>query len=76
MPHGSTGLPWALLTGTGVQLRWTGIDSEALANEVVAASSYLDVKEWADTYIRRPLSDTVAVEAFGPRDARRPDWNE
>jgi putative phosphoesterase len=76
MPYGSTGLPWALLTGTGVQLRWTGIDSEALADEVVAASSYPDVEEWADTYIRHPLSDTVAVEAFGPRDARRSDWNE
>jgi len=76
MPYGSSGLPWTLLTSTGVQLRRTSTDTEALADEVVAACSYPDVEEWVDTYIRHPLSDVVAVAAFGPRDSRRADWNE
>jgi putative phosphoesterase len=76
MPYGSRGLPWTLLTGTGVQLRWTSTDTDALADEVVAACSYPNIEDWADTYIRNPLSDAVAVEAFGPRDTRRSDWNE
>jgi putative phosphoesterase len=75
MPYGSEGLPWALLTATGVQLRWTGTDTDVLADEVVTASSYPETAEWVDTYIRSPLSDTDAVEAFGPRDTRRSDWN-
>jgi putative phosphoesterase len=76
MPYGSRGLPWALLTGTGIQLRWTDTDTDALADEVVVASSFADIEEWADTYVRNPLSDTAALEAFGPRDTRRPDWKE
>jgi putative phosphoesterase len=75
MPYGSRGLPWALLDGTGVQLRWTDADTGALADEVVAACSFPGVREWADTYVRSPLGDGDAVEAFGPRDGRRADWN-
>jgi putative phosphoesterase len=76
MPYGSDGLPWALLTGDGVQLRSTSIDPDTLADEVVAASSYPQIDEWADTYLRHPPSDADAVLAFGPRDTRRADWNE
>jgi putative phosphoesterase len=76
MPYGSTGLPWTLLTGTGVELRWTSTDTDALADEVVAACSYPNIEEWVDSYIRHPLSDAGAVEAFGPRDTRHSDWNE
>ena len=76
MPYGSTGLPWALLTGTSVQLRWTSVDTDVLADRVVAACSFPDIEEWVSTYVRTPLSDTEAVEAFGPRDDRTRDWNE
>jgi putative phosphoesterase len=76
MPYGSAGLPWALLDGSGVQLRWTDIDTDALADEVVTNCSFPEIGEWAATYIRRPLSDSAAVEAFAPRDERRADWNE
>jgi putative phosphoesterase len=76
MPYGSGGLPWTLLTGDGVQLRWTSIDPDTLADEVVAACSYPQIEEWADTYLRHPPSDADAVLAFGPRDRRRADWNE
>jgi putative phosphoesterase len=75
MPYGSTGLPWTLLTGDGVQLRTTPVDTDALADAVVGTSSFPDVAEWADTYVRRPLSDTVAVTAFAPRDGRHPAWD-
>jgi putative phosphoesterase len=76
MPYGSTGLPWTLLSGAGVQLRWTSTDTGALADEVVAACSFPNIEEWVDTYVRNPLSDADAVQAFGPRDTRRSDWNE
>jgi putative phosphoesterase len=76
MPYGSHGLPWALLTGEGVQLRWTSIDPDSLADEVVEACSYPQIGEWTDTYLRHPPSDADAVLAFGPRDARRADWNQ
>ena len=73
MPYGATGLPWALLTGTGVQLRWTTVDHGALADEVVGACSFPGIEEWADTYLRQALGDAEAVAAFGPRDGRRVD---
>ncbi|MCD4524499.1 metallophosphoesterase [Nocardioides sp. cx-173] len=76
MPYGSTGLPWALLTAAGIQLRTTPVDADALADAVVAASSFPDVAEWADTYVRRPLGDTVAVTAFAPRDGRDAGWDD
>jgi hypothetical protein len=75
MPYGSTGLPWTLLTAGGVQLRWTSVDTGLLADEVVRASTFPDVAQWADTYVRNPLGDVLAVETFGPRDGRRPDWD-
>ncbi len=75
MPYGSPGVPWALLTDTGVQLRSTSADPDALADEVVETCSFPDIGVWADTYIRHPPSDIAAVEAFAPRDTRRSDWN-
>jgi putative phosphoesterase len=73
MPYGGVGLPWALLGGTGVQLRWTAVDRDALADEVARASPFPGVVEWVDTYVRHPLGDTDALAAFGPRDGRLVD---
>jgi hypothetical protein len=42
---------------------------------VVAGSSFPGVAEWADTYVRTTLSDTAALEAFGPRDGRPAGWD-
>ena len=75
MPYGGPGLPWALLTGTGVQLRWVGVDTEALADEVAAACAFPAVDEWVGTYVRDPPSDIEAVRAFASRDERPADWN-
>ena len=71
MPYGSAGGHWALLgPGTGVQLRRTLYDADAVCARVVAESADPDAARWADEYLRDRYSDADALEAFGPRDGR------
>ncbi|MFY0407723.1 metallophosphoesterase family protein [Solicola sp. PLA-1-18] len=70
MPYGSPLASWALVTADGVQLRHADVDPDAVADEVVARSTFPGREEWAETYLRRPPSDREAVEAFEPRVAR------
>ncbi|MET7998113.1 metallophosphoesterase family protein [Amycolatopsis sp. NPDC005232] len=65
MPYGTTGAHWALL-GPGVQLRRTPYDT-AKACDVLAGSGYADIEEWADYFVRNPVSDAEALRVFSPR---------
>ncbi|MEU4668452.1 metallophosphoesterase family protein [Amycolatopsis sp. NPDC023774] len=65
MPYGTTGAHWALL-GPGVQLRRTTYDTTK-ACEVLAKSEYADIEEWADYFVRNPVSDAEALRVFSPR---------
>lgn len=76
MRYGSAELPWALLSRHGVRIGLTAVDADALADELVASSSYPDAAEWAETYLRHPPSDAEAVRVFGPRDGRPETWDE
>ncbi len=69
MPYGGAGAHWALL-GPGVDLRVTEFDLDRACDRIVAESSYPDVREWAEYYVRSTASDAEALEAFGPRDGR------
>jgi predicted phosphodiesterase len=71
MPYGRPGGSWALLHAGQVALRHTSVDVDATVAAVVAASSYPDVAEWADYFVRARASDADALVAFGPRDGRR-----
>ena len=75
MPYGSTGVPWALLDGNGVQLRSTRIDPEQVAEDVVADSGFPDVRAWVSEYVLEPPSDIDALLAFAARDGRAGTWN-
>jgi putative phosphoesterase len=71
MPYGSAGGHWALLgPGSGVQLRRTLYDADAVCARVAAESADPDAARWADEYLRDRYSDADALEAFGPRDGR------
>ncbi|GAB3813677.1 metallophosphoesterase family protein [Kribbella italica] len=67
MPYGAPLPSWALLTGSDVQLRRTPLDLEAMADRVVAESTYPDRAAFADEYLRTNYSDTEALAAFSPR---------
>lgn len=67
MPYGEPGPHWALLDAGGAQLRRTAVDADALADRVVAGSSFDGVAAWADEYLRTNYSDTEALAAFAPR---------
>jgi len=69
MPYGGAGAHWAML-GPGVDLRVTEFDLDRACDRIVAESSYPDVREWAEYYVRSTASDAEALEAFGPRDGR------
>jgi putative phosphoesterase len=69
MPYGGAGAHWAML-GPGVDLRVTEFDLDQACRRIVAESSYPDVQEWAEYYVRSTASDAEALEAFGPRDGR------
>ncbi|MEV8537001.1 metallophosphoesterase family protein [Streptomyces sp. NPDC051211] len=69
MPYGRTGAHWALL-GPGVELRTTNYDIEAAISHVTQDSSYPEITEWADYFLRAHASDADALAAFGPRDGR------
>ena len=69
MPYGGVGAHWAML-GPGADLRVTEFDLDRACDRIVAESSYPDVREWAEYYVRSTASDAEALEAFGPRDGR------
>ncbi|RIQ16457.1 metallophosphoesterase family protein [Jiangella rhizosphaerae] len=71
MPYGRPGPHWALLRDGIVTLRHTAADPHALADAVVAASSYPGAAAWADAYARTVHSDAEALAVFAPRDGRR-----
>jgi predicted phosphodiesterase len=70
MPYGRPGAHWALLAGGAVSLRRSMFDLDLACAAVCRASSYPDVAEWADYFIRAHASDADAIENFGPRDGR------
>ncbi|HEV7627847.1 MAG TPA: metallophosphoesterase family protein, partial [Streptomyces sp.] len=67
MPYGRAGAHWALL-GPGVELRTTQFDIDAAVAHVTEDSSYPEVTEWADYFLRAQATDADALAAFGPRD--------
>lgn len=70
MPYGTTGAHWALLGGSdgpAIQLRRTHFDRMAAADAIEADCDYPDVAEWTRFYLREPVSDVEALEAFTPR---------
>lgn len=69
MPYGSRPAVWALVTSDGVQLRRTAVDPDAVADEVVARSTFPGRVAWVRSYLRSPPSDREALEAFSPRVA-------
>ncbi|MFJ8671904.1 metallophosphoesterase family protein [Streptomyces sp. NPDC093589] len=69
MPYGRTGAHWALL-GPGVALRTTHFDIEAAITDVTRNSSYPEITQWADYFLRAHATDADALAAFGPRDGR------
>ncbi|WP_380164780.1 metallophosphoesterase family protein [Jannaschia sp. R86511] len=70
MPYGRPGGAWALLRDGQVSLRHTTIDVPAAIEAVVAASTYPDVRAWAQDYLNATASDAKALSAFAPRDGR------
>jgi putative phosphoesterase len=70
LPYGRAGAHWAILSGGAVTMGRTLIDPDILADLVIAGSRMPDVADWAETYLRRPISDTAALARFGPRDGR------
>ncbi|WP_328608076.1 metallophosphatase family protein [Amycolatopsis sp. NBC_00345] len=66
MPYGTTGAHWARL-GPGVELRRTPYDAEKACRQLVAESGYEDVGEFADYFVRHPVSDAEALRVFSPR---------
>ncbi|RNI23870.1 metallophosphoesterase family protein [Flexivirga caeni] len=75
MPYGSSGVPWVLLSASGIRLRTTAIDPAEVAAAVVADSGFPEVDQWVQDYIVHPPSDVDAVLAFAARDGRDPQWN-
>ncbi|MFD8572025.1 metallophosphoesterase family protein [Streptomyces sp. NPDC059639] len=69
MPYGRAGAHWALL-GPGVELRTTAYDVEAAIAHVTQGSSYPEIAQWADYFLRAQATDADALAAFGPRDGR------
>lgn len=73
MPYGRRGAHWALLDRDGgVQLRRTEFDYAAACASIAGGSSYPDAGEWADYFVQGRASDDEVLQAFGPRDGRRP----
>jgi predicted phosphodiesterase len=70
MPYGRPGPHWALLRDGSVQLRHTRVNLDATADQIVEASSYPNIREWVDFFVRRAASDVEAITVFGPRDGR------
>ena len=70
MPYGRPGGSWALLRAGQVDLRHTDVDVDAAVDAVAAGSTYPNVAEWADYFLRSRASDAEALTAFAPRDGR------
>lgn len=75
MPYGSRGIPWALLTGTGIQLRSTSLEAGVVAEAVTRDSEYPDIEQWVQDYILQPASDADALRAFAANDGRDDTWD-
>lgn len=69
MPYGRSGAHWCPL-GPGTDLRVTPYDIPAAVARLVAECGHPDIAEWADDYLYARVTDTQALEAFGPRDGR------
>jgi predicted phosphodiesterase len=69
MPYGGAGAHWALL-GPGVQLRVTEFDLDRACAQIKAESSFPEVGDWADYFVRSVASDADALQIFGPSDGR------
>jgi predicted phosphodiesterase len=70
MSYGGAGAHWALLAHGRVTLGVAAFDVEAARRSIARASSYPDVDEWTDYFLRSRASDFEALEVFGPRDGR------
>lgn len=70
MPYGRAGAHWALLADGAVSLRRTEFDVDAACAAIRTSSSYSDVGEWADYFVRARASDAKAMAVFAPRDGR------
>ncbi|MEV6177991.1 metallophosphoesterase family protein [Streptomyces sp. NPDC052015] len=69
MPYGRPGAHWCLL-GPGTDLRVTPYDVPAAVARLVAECAYPGIAEWADLHLHARVTDSQALEAFGPRDGR------
>ncbi|HSZ39634.1 MAG TPA: metallophosphoesterase family protein [Trebonia sp.] len=70
MPYGRAGAHWALLREGTVELRHTPYDADAMCAEVIAQSTFPEVAEWSDEYLRDRISDADALAVMAPRDGR------
>jgi predicted phosphodiesterase len=70
MPYGRPGGYWAMLSGGGVTLHRTPIDTAAACARLVAESTYPQRREWANYYIRAAASDAQALATFAAREGR------
>ena len=69
MPYGRAGAHWCLL-GPGTDLRVTPYGIPAAVARLVTECDWPGIAEWADVYLHARVTDTEALEAFGPRDGR------
>lgn len=70
LPYGRAGAHWAVLRDGAVTLARTLIDADEIIKEIRSNSSFPQVTEWLEDFVRRPATDTDALKAFGPRDGR------
>jgi predicted phosphodiesterase len=64
MPYGTTGAQWALLADGAVQLRRTEFDREAACATIKADTTYPDIDQFLDFFVRDPVSDSAALTSF------------
>jgi predicted phosphodiesterase len=71
MPYGRAGAHWSRIDNDGtIETHVTNFGvNEALA-ALESTSSFPNVREWATPYLLGHLSDTQALETFGPKDGR------
>lgn len=72
MPYGRAGAHWALLAGGAVTLRRSEFDAAAACAAIAEQSAFPAAGEWADYFLHARAGDADALDAFGPRDGRRP----
>lgn len=54
----------------GITLRTTPFDIPSATTRLTRECAYPDIAEWADYYLNARVTDTEALEAFGPRGGR------